>query len=131
MLRPLLATGAALLVAVATAAAAGTPLQGTFKTEIANAPIKQLDGTWQIVLQPAGRYMIQRTGTVLVRGRDTQTATTISFGHESGPAACTGAEAAAMYRWSLSAGSLRLTPVHESCSGRRVVLTTHPLKKTG
>jgi hypothetical protein len=131
MLRPLLATGAALLVAVATAAAAGTPLQGTFKTEIANAPIKQLDGTWQIVLQPAGRYMIQRTGTVLVRGLDAQTATTISFGHESGPAACTGAEAAATYRWSLSAGSLRLTPVHESCSGRRVVLTTHPLKRTG
>ena len=132
ILRPLLAaTAAALLVAAATAAAAGTPLQGTFKTVITNAFTAQLDGTWQVALLPAGRYTIQRNGTVLIRGRDTETATTISFGHESGPAACTGAEAPATYRWSLRAGLLRLTPVRESCIGRHVVLTTHPLKKVG
>ncbi len=131
MLRPLLVTGAALFVAVATAAAAGTPLQGTFETAISSAPVKQLDGTWQVVLQSAGRYAIQRNGAVLIRGRDAQTATTISFGHESGPAACTGTEAAATYHWSLSGASLRLTPVRESCSGRRLVLTTHPLNRVG
>jgi hypothetical protein len=131
MLRPLLATGAILLVAVAPAAAGGTALQGTFKTVIANAFTTQLDGTWQLALLPAGHYTIQRNHTVLVRGRDTQTASTISFGHESGPAACTGLESGATYRWSLRAGSLRLTPVRESCIGRHVVLTTHPLKKTG
>jgi hypothetical protein len=49
----------------------------------------------------------------------------------SGPAACTGAEAAATYRWSLRAGLLRLTVVRESCLGRHVVLTTHPLKTAG
>jgi hypothetical protein len=131
MFRPLLATVATLLVAAAPAAGAGTPLHGTFKTVIANAFTSQLDGTWQLALLPTGHYTIERNHTVVVRGRDTQTATTISFGHESGPAACTGLGAGATYRWSLRAGLLRLTPVRESCLGRHVVLTTHPLKKTG
>jgi hypothetical protein len=131
MLRLLLATVVALLVAVSAAAAAGTPLHGTFKTVITNAPDAQLDGTWQVALQPTGRYTIQRNGTVLIRGRDAETATTISFGHETGPAACTGALGAATYHWSLRSGLLRLTTVHEGCLGRHVVLTTHPLKKVG
>ncbi len=130
-LRLSLATGAVLLVAAAAAAAAGNPVQGTFRTVIANAPAKQLDGTWQIAFQPTGRYSIKLNGTVLISGRDTQTATTIGFGHESGPAACTGAEASATYRWSMSGGSLHLTPVREPCEGRRVVLTTHPLTRVG
>jgi hypothetical protein len=76
-----------------------------------------------------GRYTIQRNGVVLIRGRETETTTTISFGHETGPAACTGALGAATYRWSIRAGLLRLTTVREGCLGRHVVLTTHPLKK--
>lgn len=131
MLRLVLATGVALLVAVSAAAAAGPPLYGTFKTVIRNAPDDQLDGAWQIALLPTGRYTIQRNGTVLIRGRDTETATTISFGHETGPAACTRALGVATYRWSLRAGFLRLTTVREGCLGRHVVLTTHPLKKVG
>ena len=131
MLRLLLAHGVALLVAVSVAAAAGPPLHGTFKTVIKNAPDDQLNGTWQIALLPSGRYTIQRNGTVLIRGRDTETATTISFGHETGPAACTGALGAATYRWTLRAGLLRLTTVREGCLGRHVVLTTHPLKRVG
>jgi len=131
MLRLMLATGVALLVTVSTAAAVGPPLSGTFKTVIKNAPNGQLDGAWQIALLPTGRYTIQRNGSVLIRGRDTETTTTISFGHETGPAACTGALGAAIYRWSLRAGLLRLTTVREGCLGRHVVLTTHPLKKVG
>lgn len=131
MLRRSLVAGVILLVAASTAAAAGTPLHGTFRTVIKNAPNDQLDGTWQVALLPTGRYTIERKGTVLVRGRDTETATTISFGHETGPAACTGALGAATYRWSLRAGLLRLTTVREGCFGRHVVLTTHPLKKIG
>jgi hypothetical protein len=130
-LRLLLVTGAALLVAVATAGAAVAPLQGTFKTVITFAPSAQLKGTWQVALLPTGRYTIERNGTVLIRGRDTETATTITFGHETGPAACTGSEASAKYRWSLKSGLLRLTAVNELCLGRRVVLTANPLKKTG
>lgn len=132
-LRLVLATGVALLVAVsaAAAAAAGRPLHGTFTTVIKNAPNDQLDGAWQIALLSNGRYTIQRNGTVLIRGRDTETATTISFGHETGPAACTGALGAATYRWSLRAGLLRLTTVREGCLGRHVVLATQPLKKVG
>lgn len=131
MLRLVLATGMALLVAVSAAAAAGPPLHGTFTTVIKNAPDDQLDGAWQIALLSNGRYTIKRNGTVLIRGRDTETTTTISFGHETGPAACTGALGAATYRWSLRAGLLRLTTVREGCLGRHVVLTTHPLKKVG
>jgi hypothetical protein len=131
MLRRLLATAAFLLVASATATAAGSPLQGTFKTVISNAFTSQLDGTWQVQLLPAGRYTIERNGVVMIRGRDSETATTISFGHETGPAACTGAGAGATYRWSLRNGVLRLTALRESCLGRHVVLTTHPLKKSG
>jgi hypothetical protein len=125
----LLATGAVVLVSAAPTAAGGFPLHGTFKTVITNASVAQLDGTWQVFLLPTGHYTIERNHTVLIRGRDTQTATTISFGHESGPAACTGPNAT--YRWSLRSGLLHLSTVLESCLGRHVVLTTHPLKKTG
>jgi hypothetical protein len=131
MRRLLLATGCALLIAVSSAAAAGTPLHGTFKTVITKAPAAQLDGIWQVALLPTGRYTIQRNGVVLIRGHDTETATTISFGHETGPAACTGGTAAATYRWSLRSGELHLTTVREGCLGRHVVLTTHPLLKVG
>jgi hypothetical protein len=130
MRRLLLAAGVALLV-TASAAAAGAPLHGKFQTVITKAPEDQLDGTWQVALLPTGRYTISRNGTVLIRGRDTETKTTISFGHETGPAACTGALGPATYRWALKAGLLRLTTVHEGCLGRHVVLTTHPLLKTG
>ena len=130
-LRLVLAAGVALLVAGSAAAAAGRPLHGTFTTVIKNAPDAQLDGAWQIALLSNGRYTIQRNGTVLIRGRDTETTTTISFGHETGPAACTGALGAATYRWSLRAGLLHLTTVHEGCLGRHVVLATQPLKKVG
>jgi hypothetical protein len=131
MRRLLLATGAALLVTASAATAAGTPLHGTFQTVITNASDKQLDGIWRIQLLPTGRYTISRYDTVLVRGRDTETKTTIGFGHETGPAACTGAIGAATYRWSFKYSVLRLTTVHEGCLGRHVVLTTHPLLKTG
>lgn len=92
-------------------------------------PASQLDGAWQIALLSNGRYTIQRNGAVLIRGRDTETTTTISFGHETGPAACTGALGTATYRWSLRAALLHLTTVREGCLGRHVVLTTQPLKK--
>jgi hypothetical protein len=131
MLRLLLAAVAALIVAATAAAAAGRPLHGTFTTVIKNAPDAQLDGAWQVALLSNGSYAIQRNGAVLIRGRDTETATTISFGHESGPAACTGALGAATYGWSVRAGLLHLTTVREGCLGRHVVLTTHPLKKVG
>jgi hypothetical protein len=131
MRRLLLATGVALLVAASAATAAGTPLHGTFQTVITNASDKQLDGIWQIHLLPTGRYAIARNGTVLIRGRDTETKTTIGFGHETGPAACTGAVGPATYRWSLKYSLLHLTTVHEGCLGRHVVLTTHVLLKTG
>ena len=131
MRRLLLAAGMATLLAAVSATAGGRPLQGTFTTVIKDAPNAQLDATWQIALLPTGRYTIQRNGTVLIRGRDTETATTISFGHETGPAACTGSVGAATYRWSLRAGFLHLTVVREGCPGRHVVLTTHPLKKVG
>jgi hypothetical protein len=131
MLRPLLAGAVALLVGVSAATAAGPPLHGTYTTVIRNAPNDQLDGVWRVTLLPTGRYTIQRNGTVLIRGRDTETANTISFGHETGPAACTGGVGAATYGWSLHAGTLRLTTVREGCLGRHVVLTTHPLKIVG
>ncbi len=130
MLRLLLATMAALLVAVASAAAAGTPLEGTFQTTVTHAPKSQLDGHWQVALLPGGGYTIERNGVVLVLGLDAETATTITFDHESGLAACTGTSARATYKWSLKARVLRLTPVRDSCLGRHVVLTTHPLKET-
>ena len=132
MLRLLVACGAATLVAAAaaTAAVAG-PLQGTFQTVIANAPTKQLDGTWRLTLQPGGGYTTKRNGVVLARGHETQTATTITFVDESGPLACSPAQATGTYRWSLKGGLLRLTPVREACAGRRLVLTTHLLRKVG
>ncbi len=132
MLRLLLATVVALLVIAGTAAAAGTPLHGTFQTVIAKAPQPQLVGIWRITLLPSSHYTIKRNDDVLIRGRDTQTKTTISFGHETGPAACTGSEASATYKWSLHAGSvLYLTAVRDSCPGRHLVLTKNPLLKTG
>ncbi len=129
MRRQLLLVTAVTLVLALPSAAGSVHLQGTFKTVISNAFTEQLDGTWQVDLLPSGHYTIERNHAVMIRGRDTQTATTITFGHETGPAACPGR--GATYRWSLHAAILRLTPVSESCIGRHVVLTTHTLKKTG
>ena len=126
----MLATGVALLVAASAASAAGTPLHGTFKTVIKNAPSAQLDGTWQIALLPTGRYTIQRNGTVLIRGRDTETATMISSVVKPAPRRVP--ERSVPPRTvGRRAGLLRLTTVREGCFGRHVVLTTHPLKKIG
>jgi hypothetical protein len=116
----------ALLVAVS-AATAGRPLHGRSRRVRTPRTISRR----RLADRSLERRYTSTNGVVLIRGRGTETTTTISFGHETGPAACTGALGAATYRWSLRAGLLRLTTVREGCLGRHVVLTTHPLKKVG
>ena len=48
-----------------------------------------------------------------------------------GSAACTGIQAAGAYTYTLKSNQLKLTATFDQCSGRKTILTTHPLTKIG
>lgn len=119
-----LAFAAAVLVSASAAWAA--TIQGTFATTITGAKPAFLNGRWLVKFKAGGAYEIDLNGAAVVLGRGTVTATRITFGHESGPAAC---PTSAIYRWALNGRTLRFTAIRDTCAGRRTVLTTHALVK--
>src|SRR3954451_9454066 len=125
----LLSLTAALALASTTAgvASAATPLRGTFSTTISGQRNALLNGHWELRILPASRYAVVRNGVVVVRGAGPRTAARITFRDRSDAAACLAQPGEALYAWKLAGGRLTLTPVFESCPGRRVVLASHPL----
>ena len=121
------AVAAALAFAGVSPAAGG--LTGTFKTKIAGAPSAQFDGLWTMKIAASGRYSIALGKQILISGRATEKASTITFGHETGPAACKGAQATGLYRWQLHGARLTFTHVADRCPGRSFVLG-HAFTKT-
>ncbi len=108
------------------AAVLAAALPGTYATTITGAKPALLNGSWLVQLRADGSYAIEHGGAVVVRGRGAVTGPRITFGHEIGPLACPGP---ATYRWSLHGRTLTLTPLAESCAGRRLVLASHPLPR--
>jgi hypothetical protein len=122
MKRIAIACAAAAALAVGGASAAAGGLSGTFKTKIAGAPAAQFDGVWTITVARNGRYTIALGGKTLIAGAATVRASTIAFGRESGPAACTGAQGTGVYTWRRSGKTLRFTRTSDRCPGRAFVL---------
>ena len=115
----------ALLLTVAVPASAGLP--GVYWTTIAGQKPAVLNGRWRVSFLAGGRYTVAKDGAVLVAGMGSVRGDRITFGHETGPAACRGPQATAVYRWTLRGKTLILTPISERCPGRQVVLATRPL----
>jgi hypothetical protein len=123
----------ALLVSIAAALAlcatalAGTTLVGKYSTKV-TVPL-QLKGTWILTFAKGGTYTVADNGQVVVRGRYTATGSTVTMGHETGPAACA---KTGKYSWSRSGTTLRLRRATTSapCTGRDLILA-HTFTKVG
>jgi hypothetical protein len=119
---------AAVAAIVATGALAASSVSGTYTEKIAGATPALLNGTWSIALKP-GAYTIKRNGVVAVAGKLAVTKARLQFTDTGGPLSCTGVQAKGVYSYVLKGSTLTLKPVAESCAGRKLVLTAHPLKR--
>ena len=115
----------AALVVVSVALAGGT-LAGRYTTKIASPP--DLKGTWVLTFAKAGSYTVVDNGTVVIRGKYAASGSKVTFGHETGPAACA---KTGKYSWKKSGKTLKFTRISDSaCTGRSGVLA-HTFTQAG
>jgi hypothetical protein len=124
--RLLVATLAILLIGAAAAVAKGG-LSGTFKTTLSGGP-PALNGKWQLKFS-GSHFAIRRNAKKVVQGRVSYGVGKLTLTDTSGSYSCSGAQRKGTYRYRLSGGSLTLTVVKDSCSGRKAVLTTKAYRK--
>jgi len=114
--------------------AAGIP-SGTYTTTIADADVpasapadmrSQIVGAWEIVMDGSGHAMVRFGGRQVVDAPYTVSGNEITFTEDTGEFAC---RSSARYTWQASGGQLRFTKVEDSCDGRAMVLTAHPLTR--
>jgi hypothetical protein len=117
----------ALLLAIAAslalpaAALAGGTLRGTYMTKVNAAG--QYTGTWTVNIFSGGKYTMLLNNALLMRGSWTNRGSKVTFGQESGAAACV---PSGTYSWKHTGKTLKLTKIHDSaalCAGRILVLT--------
>ncbi len=120
----LAATVIAVLALSSTAFAAGS-LTGKYATTIKSPA--DLKGTWVLNLAKAGTYTVADNGHIVVHGKYSTTGSKITFGHETGSAACA---KPGTYTWKKNARTLTFTRVNDSpvCAGRSGVLA-HTFKQ--
>lgn len=112
------------LVVAATAGAATPTLPGTYTTKISGKQTP-LNGEWAISIGHNGDYVILKRinktqGKVEVRGKALLNPKhVVTFRKETGPLAC---KAAGKYRWARNGQQLTFVRLHDTCTGRRVVL---------
>jgi hypothetical protein len=117
MRRLALTAAVAAALVLASAAFAGGTITGTYTTTITgNTTLK---GTWVLAFAKNGTYTVSENGHAVIRGTSTSTPVTVTFGHETGPLACT---AGAKYTWKRNGKTLKLTRVKDTCPGRAAVL---------
>ena len=130
--RVFVAVLAASLVA-AGAAMSGNHVQiltGSFRTVISGKS-SQLNGTWVLKIDQFGQSTTSKNGKVVVKGAVAATGGKFAITDTGGSAACTGIQAAGAYTYTLKSNQLKLTATFDQCSGRKTILTTHPLTKIG
>jgi hypothetical protein len=117
-----LVTALAATAVVSTAAAAG--FSGAWTKTISSGPTV-LKGRW--TLQAAGgKFWIQKGArtTHLVDGAVAVSGSTLAFTDRKGPLACKGASAVGKYRKTTTSSGFKLTAVHDTCPGRKLLLTS-------
>jgi hypothetical protein len=121
----LVLAAAVALASLATTAAAAS-FSGAWTKTVTSGPT-QLKGRW--VLQAAGgKFWITKglSSTHLVNGTVTQSGSTVTFTDKSGPLSCKGASAVGRYTRSAASGGIKLAAVHDTCAGRKLIMTTGP-----
>jgi hypothetical protein len=106
-------------LALSSLALASGTLTGRYTTTIKSPA--QLNGTWVLNLRNSGTYTVANNGQILIRGKYATNGSKITFGHETGSAACA---KPSTYTWKKTGKTLKFTRVHESaaCRGRAGVL---------
>ena len=114
-------------LALSATALASSALVGKYSTKVA-APA-QLKGTWILTFAKGGTYTVADNGQVVVRGKYTAAGSTVTMGHETGPASCT---STGKYIWTRSGKTLKLKHATGSapCVGRDLILS-HTFTRLG
>ncbi|HVT39572.1 MAG TPA: hypothetical protein VHE78_11040 [Gemmatimonadaceae bacterium] len=108
--------------------------RGTFTTTIARGDVPadipdetatSVASPWEISFTDNGKLIARKDGADVVRGDYAATATSVVFSNDSGEYAC---GVTGTYAWKLDDKNLVFTKSDDSCAGRVVVLTVHPLK---
>jgi len=122
---------AAVLAGSAVAATTTNPgakqLPGIWTTTVTGKKPAALNGDWAIQILPNGDYTtVKRAGNsakLMVRGEAYLVGSRgIIFKNETGPAACTGKQAAGRYSFVVIGKTLTFVRVKDLCVGRRTVL---------
>ncbi len=123
------ATAAAIVatLGLSSVALAGGTLAGKYSTKIASPA--QFKGTWVVNFAKGGTYTVADNGHVVVHGKYSATGTSVTLGHETGPAAC---PTSGKYIWKRTGKTMKFTRVSDSsaCSGRSGVLS-HTFTQVG
>ena len=104
-------------------------LRGSYATTISHwhvPTLPEMVGPWEITFAQEGKYSVRRNGLLLIQGEYSVQGDTLRIFNETGVAACTG-QPPASYHWELTQDSLFLVKALETCPGREIILTTHPL----
>jgi hypothetical protein len=114
------------LVAASAAGAAAPTLPGTYTTKISGKQPALLNGERAIQIQRNGAYVILKRvsktqGKVEVRGKALlNPERLVAFTKETGPLAC---KVTGKYRWTRTGKRLTFVRLHDTCVGRRAVLS--------
>ena len=126
-----------LLLAVVTAALVVVPnalpvtiLTGIFRTKISGRS-EALNGTWFFNIHQDTQFTLKKNGKLYVKGTAAGANGKLAIADTGGPAACKGVQAAGVYKYALKNNLLTLTVTFDQCSGRKAILTAHPLLKVG
>ena len=112
-----LAGVAVLMLGVSSVALAAGGVAGTYSTTITSPA--ELKGKWVLTLANGGTFTVALNGAAVARGRYSATATTITFGRETG-SGCVGS---GTYAWKKSGKTTRFIRKreHPTCQARATV----------
>jgi hypothetical protein len=103
-------------------------LSGTYRVTITGKPAP-LNGRWQLKFLPGNEFRVIRNEKLVVVGTAVVTGNRVKFTDRTGSYACSSAERAGVYTYSLDGQRLTFKPVTDRCVGRKLLLTTKPLVK--
>jgi hypothetical protein len=115
---------AALAAALATAAFAGTNVNGVYATTLTGLKPAVLNAHWVLTLAQSRTFSIARNKATVVGGKIKVAGSKLTFQDVVGPLACQGNQAVGVYSYTLSGKTLKLKKVKDSCAGRILVLTS-------
>jgi hypothetical protein len=106
---------------------------GTYTTTIGDGDVppdqKAAVGMWEVMLGDENEFTASQNGDVKVRGTYAISGDQMSFSDSDGEFACAKDQASGTYQPTLNEGTLTFKVVDDKCSGRRIILTSHPLVK--